>query len=146
MKSIRQKNNMIKRARAGVKGLVISWHDKDPLRDTQAHIRGTVTHKSPLFHLCAQKVFSDFKDWIVHHQPFHWLITITVVFVYDNGTRQNEIRELEAFATLDRINEHSLDAIRDALRHGNANNYTHTEFRVECVDTNDRRKPTGEAA
>lgn len=139
MKSIKQKNNMIKRARAGVKGLIISWSDKEPLRETYAEIKGKVTHRNPLFRLCAEKVFRDFGEWITFKQPFHWLITITVVFVYDNGQQQNEIRELEAFATLDRINEHSLEAIRDALRHGDQAKYTHTEFVVECIDTADRR-------
>lgn len=139
MKSNRQKNNMIKRARAGVKGLIITWQDKDPLRDTHAEIKGTVTHKNPLFRLCAKKVFRDYSDWITHRQPFHWLIKITVIFDYDNGTRQLEERELEAYATLDRINEHSLEAIRDALRYGDEKKYTHTEFRVECIDTCYRR-------
>lgn len=139
MKSIRQKNNMIKRARAGVKGLIIEWIDKDPLRNKYEHISGKVTHRNPLFRMCAQKVFTDFGEWITHKQPFHWLITITVIFDYDNGQQQQETRELEAFATLDLINEHSLDAIRDALRHGDATKYTHTQFNVECIDTADRR-------
>lgn len=139
MKSIRQKNNMIKRARAGIKGLVISWHDTNPLRDSHEVVKGRVSHKNPLFKFVAHKVFADFGDWITFHQAFHWLITINVIFDYDNGQRQKETRELEAFATLDRINEHSLDAIRDALRHGDQSKYTHTEFTVECIDTADRR-------
>lgn len=139
MKSIKQKNQMLKRARAGVKGLIISWIDTNPLRDTHEPINGEVTHKNPLFKLVAKKVFKDFGDWITFGQPFHWLITITVIFDYDNGQRQLEERELEAFATLDRINEFSLDAIRDAMRHGDMKKYVHTKFKVECLDTSDRR-------
>lgn len=139
MKKVRKKNNMVKRARAGVKGLIVSWQDKDPLRNTTANINGSVTHRNRQFRLCAEQVFNDFGHWITQLQQFRWLITITVVFAYDNGQDQHEIRELEAFATISEINEYSLDAIRDAMRHGDMSKYTHTEFVIECIDTADRK-------
>jgi hypothetical protein len=140
MKSINHKNKMIKRARAGVKGLIISWQDKEPLRDTYETISGKVSHRNPIMNLTARRVFNDFSDWITQKQPFKWLITITVVFCYDNGQQQNEIRELTAFATINQINEYSLNAIQDALRHGDEKKYSHTEFVIECIDIADRRK------
>lgn len=140
MKKRNKKNSNIERARRGVKGLIIEWEDKNPLRDTKAPIDGTVRHRNPVFKLCAQKVFRDYGEWITDRQPFHWLITITVVFKYPNGTEQLEERELEAFAKLADINDHSLSAIKDALRHGDRNCYRTTRFQIECVDTADRRK------
>lgn len=134
-----RKNNNIKRARAGVRGLIIEWSDKHPLRETQAKISGKISHKNPLFKLCANKIFADYGDWITTQQPFHWLITITVVFIYPNGQEQHETRELEAFTKLTRINEHSLEAIQCAMRHGNMQHYSTTQFKIECLDTADRR-------
>jgi hypothetical protein len=140
MKSIAQKNKMIKRARAGVKGLIIRWNDADPLRDTPSPLPGQVSHRNPIMNLTAEKVYQDCSDWIRNIQPFKWLITITVVFCYDNGQRQNEVRELTAFATISQINEHCLDAIRDALRYGDTKKYTHTEFIIERIDVADRSR------
>lgn len=140
MKKRNKKNSNIERARRGVKGLIIEWEDTDPLTSTQTRIDGTVSHRNPVFKLCAQKVFRDYGEWITDRQPFHWLITITVVFKYPNGTEQLEERELEAFAKLADINDHSLSAIKDALRHGDKNCYQTTRFKIECVDTADRRR------
>lgn len=133
MKS-KYKQNMIKRSRAGVKGLIISWLDKDPLRDTAETIAGTVTHRNPVFRLTARKIFQDFGEWITDRQAFRWLVTIKIIFDYPNGTRQIEERELEAVSTIKNLNEHCLDAIRDAMRHGNKEYYKHTEFTIECLE------------
>lgn len=133
---MKNKPHMIKRARAGVKGLIISWVDKDPLRNSSEVIPGDVTHRNPVYRLTARKVFEDFGDWITNRMPFRWLITIKVIFDYPNGQRQIEERELEAVATISALNEHCLEQIQDAMRHGDEKCYTHTEFTIECLGNN----------
>lgn len=133
---MKNKPHMIKRARAGIKGLIISWQDKDPLRDTSDVIPGAVTHRNPVYRLTARKVFEDFGDWITNKMPFRWLVTIKLIFDYPNGQRQIEERELEAVATISALNDHCLEQIRDALRHGDKQCYKHTEFTIECLGNN----------
>lgn len=129
----KQHHNIQRRARAGVKGLIIAWEDKEPLRDTTAAIAGRVTHRNPIYRLTARRIFRDFGDWITERAPFRWLIKIDVVFDYPNGRRQFETRELEAVTTIANLNEHCLAQIQDAIKHGNAKHYTHTAFTIECL-------------
>lgn len=140
MKKPRKKNNNLARARAGVKGLIIEWEDRDPLAESEPNIIGKASHKNPVFNLCAHKVYNDFGEWIRHHQPFHWLVTITMVAEYPNGAQQNEIREVEAYTTLNKISDHCLDAVENAFLHINTDYYKTTFFKAECVDVADRRK------
>lgn len=127
---------MLKRARAGVKGLIISWIDIDPLRDCSETIPGKVSHRNPVMRLTAKKVFQDYGDFITRIQNFRWLVSINVIFDYDNGRRQIETRELEAFTTITKLNEYALEQIEDALRHGDKSKYKHTEFTIECIGVN----------
>ncbi len=46
---------------------------------------------------------------------------------------QNEERELEAFATIDAINDHAMSAIEEMFRHGDMSCYRTTRFEIECV-------------
>lgn len=124
---------MLKRAKAGIKGLIISWIDVDPLRESSDIIPGKVTHRNPVFRLTAEQIFREFGDWIVDRQPFRWLVKIELFFDYPNGTVQIEERELEAVSTITALNDHCLEQIRDALRYGAADRYRHTEFTIECV-------------
>ena len=124
---------MIKRARAGVKGLIIDWVDEDPLTDSSKVIPGNVSHRNPIYRLTARKIFEDHGEFITKQQSFRWLVTIKVVFDYDNGQRQYEERELEAFATISAINEYALEQIEDAMRYGDKSKYKHTEFKIECI-------------
>lgn len=133
--SKRKKHSNIRRARAGIKGLIIEWEDKAPLFESSEFIPGKVSHKNIIYKLCAGQVWNDYGDWITTRQPFRWLIEITVVFSYPNGQEQHETRELEAYAKLCDINDHSLEKIKDAMRHGNEKYYTTTLFRVVCLDT-----------
>jgi len=103
---MRHNPRMLKRARAGVKGLIIDWVDEDPLTDSSKVIPGNVSHRNPVYRLTARKIFEDHGEFITRHQSFRWLVTIKVVFDYDNGQRQYEERELEAFATISAINEY----------------------------------------
>ncbi|WP_020209021.1 hypothetical protein [Gilvimarinus chinensis] len=133
MKTKKKKSNMRKRARAGVKGLIVRWADIDPLRETREQIAGQIDHRNPVLRLCAQEVFRDFGEWITHKEPFRWLVKVICVFDYPNGTTQREERELEAFATIDAINEHCMECIEEMYRHGDMSCYRHTEFEIECV-------------
>lgn len=133
---MKNKQQILKRARNMVKGLVISWSDPDPLGDTTSIRNATVTHRNPVLRLKARQVFEDFGEWIMHRQVFRWLITIDVVFHYANGVVQRETRELEAVATITDLNSHCMEQIRDALRHGAEDRYTHTEFQIECLGSN----------
>ncbi|WP_339898255.1 hypothetical protein [uncultured Gilvimarinus sp.] len=56
-----------------------------------------------------------------------------VLFDYPNGMTQNEERELEAFATIDAINDHAMSAIEEMFRHGDMSCYRTTRFEIECV-------------
>lgn len=127
---------MIKRARAGVKGLIIYWIDKDPLSASSKVIPGNVDHRNPIYRLTARKIFQDYGDFIARKQSFRWLLTIKVVFDYDNGQRQYEERELEAFSTTSVLNEYALEQIEDAMRYGDKSKYKHTEFKIECIGVN----------
>lgn len=132
---MKDRQHMINRARAGIKGLLISWTDPDPLRDTPMIIDGKVSHRNPVFRLTAGKMFTDFGDWITERQAFRWLVTIQLLFDYPNGQTQIEERELEAFTTIHSLNDHCLEQIRDALRHGAPDRYRHTKFTIECIGT-----------
>jgi len=131
---MKNKSNMLKRARRQVKGLIIRWEDKNPLVATSDVIPGEVTHSNPVMRMSAAKMFNDYSDWICHKQPFRWLITITGVFSYENGTDQNEIRELEAFCTIDKINDVALEQVEDIRRHGSEKHYKTTKFEVRCIN------------
>jgi len=130
---MRDKNKMLKRARAGIKGLIIKWIDADPLTESSKVIPGDVSHRNPVFRLTAKKIFEDHGEFITQHQSFRWVIKIDVIFDYDNGQRQIESRELEAFSTISELNEFALIEIKDAMRHGDINKYKHTEFTIECI-------------
>lgn len=124
---------LLNRAKNGVRGLIISWTDADPLRDTSEIIPGKISHRNPVYRLRAGEIFRVAGTWIMEQQPFRWLITIRLVFDYPNGATQIEERELEAVATINALNDHCLAQIRDALRHGAQEHYRNTEFVVECV-------------
>ena len=140
MKKRKKKYNPHKHARQMVKGLIIEWEDKDPISHSKSDIAAQkVSHINPIYRLTADKAFAQFGDWITTVQCFHWLLEITVIFDYENGTTQKEVRELEAFIKLDQINDHALEAIKDAMRHGDMNCYRTTQFKITCLDTADRR-------
>lgn len=133
---MKNKHKTLNRARNMVKGLVIAWSDTDPLRDTTDIRNAKVTHRNPILRLTARKVFEDFGEWIMHRQSFRRLVCIDVIFFYPNGTEQCETRELEAMTTLGALNDHCLEQIRDALRHGAEEHFRHTRFTIECLGSN----------
>lgn len=130
---MKNKQKVLKRARAGIKGLIITWKDRDPLTESSHVIPGYCTHRNPVYRLSAQKIFEDYGEFITNRQSFRWRLNIDVIFDYDNGRRQIESRELEGFATISQLNEYAMEQIQDAMRHGDMNKYVHTEFRIECI-------------
>lgn len=133
---MKNKQKMVNRARAGIKGLILSWKDKDPLSESAEVIPGAVGHRNPVYRLTAAHLFDQFGDWITTRMPFRWLVTIKLIFDYPNGTTQIEERELEAFATISALNDHCMEQVQDAMRHGNRDHYMHTEFTIECIGSN----------
>lgn len=125
--------NSHKKTKAMLRGLVITWQDSAPLDESSEVIPGKITHKNPVYRLVVQKMWRDHGEFITSSYPMRWLIKITVVFDYPNNTRQLEERELEARSTITDLNDYCMDAIRDAMRCGDAECYQHTEFEVECV-------------
>lgn len=119
-----------------MKGLIIRWSDRNPLDDTSQVIPGKITHRNPVRSLYAEDIFSKSKDIITNKKPFMWKITIRVVFEYATAD-QEEDREIQAFCTLDDIDDICHEAITDAMRHENMDNYITTEFSVECLGLND---------
>jgi len=135
MKNTRKKNRA-KRVHAGIKGLIITWADKNPLRDTTEIIDGKVSHRNPVYRLCAKDVWSGYGEFITYQQPLRWLVTITNVFSYPNGADQYVPVELEAYATISQINDTALEQIKALMRHGAPEHYHHTEFEIECIGVN----------
>ncbi len=125
-----------KRARASVKGLIISWDDPEPWRETHERIAGKIDHRNPIYRTKAVTMFNQFGDWLTREARFRWLVKINVVFDYPNGVTQNEECELEAVATIAELNSHALEQIEAALRCGNRECYRHTEFTIECLGNN----------
>lgn len=132
---MKNRQHMIHRARAGIKGLIISWTDPEPLSHSPHIIDGKVSHRNPVYRLTAGKLFTEFGDWITERQAFRWLVTIRLFFDYPNGQTQIEERELEAFTTISSLNDHCLEQIQAALRCGAKEHYRHTEFTIECLGT-----------
>lgn len=115
-----------------VKGLVISWTDINPLDESSEVMPGAVTHRNAIHRLHAHEIFFEVKQVMMFEVPHAWKITITVVFDYGNSVQREE-RQIDAFCTLGEIDDTCNDQIADAMRHGSADKYLHTEFEVECT-------------
>lgn len=122
-----------KRARASIKGLILTWTDPDPLLESTDAIVAQASHRNPVRRLAAQQIYRDYSQWILAQQAFRWLVRVDVFFDYPKGPRQVETRELEAVTTVQTLNEYCMEQIEDAFRCGNMEHYTHTEFTVECL-------------
>jgi hypothetical protein len=136
MAKTRKKFNPKSHRRNRVKGLIVEWKDTSPTVDSSGFILGRVSHRNHLYRLMADIYFAQHKKWIVYEQEFLWSVNIVVVFNYENETTQHEERELTAFIKLAELDEISVEQIEDAMRHGDAQYYSHTEFVVECLGTN----------
>ena len=139
-----KKYNPINKAREKVVGLIVSWKDESPLMDTIGFMPGKITHKNPVHALRIDSMFSQLKDWIVNEQEFFWKVTMNLVFDYANGSRQYEERELVAMIRLSDLEQATEEQFHSAMRHGGKEQYSHTEFVVECLGKNYRKRDTEE--
>jgi len=133
MPSKSKKQHSSARARKLVKGLQISWEDRDPLSESSEVIPGEVTHSNPLLRLTAEKVFRDFGDYITQGQVFLWRVELAVIFLYANGLEQSEKYELVAKCKLSDVNDQCLELIQAGRRAGADEYYLTTRFTVECL-------------
>lgn len=76
----------LKRARRGMKGMVLSWHDADPFSESAEISNTDVTHHNPTNRLIVQDMWSSCNDWILNSE-FTWLVQMRVVFT---GTKRGD--------------------------------------------------------
>ena len=135
-----KKYNPIDKAREKVVGLIVSWKDESPLMDASGFMPGKIKHKNPVHALHIASVYAQLKNWIVHEQEFFWKVTMNLVFDYPNGSRQYEERELVAMIRLGDLEQATESQFHDAMRHGGKEQYSHTEFVVECLGKNYQKR------
>lgn len=123
----------MKLAKKMVKGLIIKWHDKCPEMSSDGFMPGSVTHRNNTFSAGCGSFYARNKDWIIRKQSFNWSVKITLVFNYDNDVQQRSERELIAHIRLSELDDVAMSEFREAMREGNENCYSHTEFEVECL-------------
>jgi hypothetical protein len=133
----RKANNHRARALRGLKGLMFSWKDTDPLPEGDHTVTDVkASHVNPVFRLDAATMILQYNDLITDRLKLDWEIEITVVSVYPDGLIQREIRELFARNTIfNDINETAKESIKDAMRHSGGK-YLTTEFSVKCLGIN----------
>jgi hypothetical protein len=134
----KRKHNIKAKAKRSVVGLKIGWDDNNPEENTTDIVYRYVTHKNPYMRLHAKEIFRTAKLWIAQDQPFYWKADITVIFDYDN-CQQHETRELLAYATIEDLTEHSIQAIECAKRHGDMEKFKTVRFDLECLSSYDPR-------
>lgn len=122
-----------KTVKAMMRGIVVEWECVNE-EDGDVFVP-TVTSKNKMINMtgAAGKIFHDLYDIICNKIPMRWIIKITVMFRYDNGIDQFEEREIEAFCLFNDITSHVNAQKADALRHGAADKYFKTRYRVECL-------------
>ena len=80
---------MLKRAKAGVKGLIATWVDPDPFNSGGANFsQMAVSHRNPVWKIAAEDVLRNHGDWIISGAQFKWLINIQRYHQQDN-TKSN---------------------------------------------------------
>lgn len=126
-----KKAQQLKRAQRLLTGLIIEWTDRDPQGDNEQIENENVTHTSPVLRLQADKVWHDYRDFIMHRQALLWRIDIDLVFRYPNGRDQIEQRRVIARETLHDIGHACEPYIDNAMKHGA--NLFEARFRVECL-------------
>ena len=129
----KKKVSKIDRFRKKCVGLIISWSDSAPNCEDSTITMGQVRHRNPVDNIIARDITRGSGKRIFHEMRFKWLIEITGVFLYPNGTEQRETRELMAVCNMVDINEASNEEYFDIRRCGSDDAYVTTEFTVECL-------------
>ena len=118
-------------------GLIVSWEDKTPLVeswDREDLGVSSITHTNPNLAKKANAIFCQAGSRLLNKDVFTWRVTITACFYYpDIDTDAEEIRILTARCPFIELDEHGIDAIEDAMRHGKAENYQTTKFTAEII-------------
>ena len=128
-----RKYDPLQALRRAAVGMCIEWSDKTPMEDADHIVNGTVTHSNPLLRLAAMKLWSSaFGYRLTTDLPAKWVVRIVGEFLYPDGTKQLEERELEAHCVLTQINDVALEQIQEIRRYGGGE-YQTTHFHVRCA-------------
>ena len=118
-------------------GLIVYSQDTHPLVDsTDREDLGvsSITHTNPNLAKKANAIFCQAGSRLLNEDIFTWRVTITACFYYpDIDTDAEEIRILTARCPFIELDEHGIEAIEDAMRHGKAENYKTTKFTAEII-------------
>lgn len=104
-----------KRARAGLKGLTLTWSDSDPFKEDGDITNTNVSHKNPIQNIIVKDMWYRCSHWILNTE-FTWLTTMQVIF--ETEKRGDRIDEYEfRFTCSLRGNKSQIlnDAMEEAL-------------------------------
>lgn len=125
-----------------VKGLIVTWEDKNPRSENHDDVvPGGFSHINPVLRPMAGRLFQAHYDWLYAQRELVWLVEITVVFRYPNGSVQREVREIEGCFVFRDISDFAMEQFEDAMRHGNEAHYVTTLFKIKCVALQPTKKP-----
>lgn len=131
---MKNKNHVAtKTVHALMRGIIVQWECVDE-KDGDVFVP-TVKSRNKMVNMTgsAGKIFHDLYGLVTTTVPMRWLVKISVFFRYDNGVDQIEEREIEAKCLFNEITQHVNDQKEDAMRHGAADKYLKTVYRVECL-------------
>jgi hypothetical protein len=141
-----------KRARRGVLGLTLKWHDTNPLIDStdpESITQTEVWHSNPTQRLICRDMWARCQKWIVESE-FTWLVSVVVVYASNRGGEKRDEAEfrltcgirnpaderlsdaIEGFITESRINNH-LVGEQKGTDHKSYGEYLRTEFVARIV-------------
>ena len=137
--AITKHNNLIKRARAQVIGLIVEREDKEPLQESSGLIPGKRSHRNWNYAHMADRIYRDYCEWIYTRQQFLWDVTVKLVFQLadaDSGAEVEREINLQDRCKLDAINEIAEQQITAARMEVPTNYpgaiFKTSFFRVEC--------------
>ncbi len=112
----------LKRARRGMKGMVLSWFDESQLIDLAKVSGADVWHYNPTNRLIVQDMWSRCNDWILNSE-FTWLVQMNIIFNDTKRGKKIDWCELHYSCTLRGAKSETLnDAMQAALNESVAGN------------------------
>ncbi|MDB4261376.1 hypothetical protein N9878_00775 [bacterium] len=118
---------------AAIKGLVVSWKDSAKDLDKAEVFDHKTSHKNPIYRLMSAEIFNRSHKMIVSERRLFWLIDVSVVFNYPDGTEQRSSGDFESWCTFGEVAPHCVQIHSEGLREGNQEYYSHTEFTATCL-------------